>query len=520
MRRIARQPPRRGPRPLAAFVAAIGILLATTSYAQTGETPSNPARYDPKIPRTWADEAVKQLELPLAHPKYSPQHVSEEYYYQLPVRPVWKSYPIYHPDHEPPGYREKLAGLEPEVAFDPAKLVTEQDWIDAGAEIFRAPIAIGGPTVLSSEVLDPAWYERNGIGLTPEGTVPYLRWVIREKGKIEVGNQSCAMCHTRLMPDGSVIEGAQGNFPFEKVIASAIRYRGVPRPVILRLFRQLTTTPWNPPDSFAAMSNEQLAVIREASPSGVIPRQGTSFQSPVRIPDLIGIQDRKYLDASGLVIHRGIGDLMRYAALNQGLDLLARFGDFVPITLGNQRPPPGKGRLEGTNARYSDEQLFALAKFLYALKPPANPNPVDELARRGEQVFQEQSCGTCHTPPLYTNNQLIPAPGFDPPQDHYDKYDVFKGEVGTDPELTRNTRRGTGYYKVPSLKGVWYRGPLGHSGWVATLEDWFDPARLSNDYVPTGFAGTGGLHAVPGHPFGLGLPDGDKQALLAFLRTL
>ena len=49
------------------------------------------------------------------------------------------------------------------------------------------------------------------------------------------------------------------------------------------------------------------------------------------------------------------------------------------------------------------------------------------------------------------------------------------------------TRRGTGYYKIPSLKGVWYRGPFEHNGSVATLEDWFDPARLRDDYVPTGF---------------------------------
>jgi hypothetical protein len=115
---------------------------------------------------------------------------------------------------------------------------------------------------------------------------------------------------------------------------------------------------------------------------------------------------------------------------------------------------------------------------------------------------------------------LVPAPGFDPPAEHRAKYDVMDVVVGTDPELTMNTRRGTGYYKVPSLKGVWYRGPLGHSGWVATLEDWFDPARLQPDYTPTGFAGTEGPHAVLGHPFGLDLPDDDKTALIAYLRTL
>jgi len=50
--------------------------------------------------------------------------------------------------------------------------------------------------------------------------------------------------------------------------------------------------------------------------------------------------------------------------------------------------------------------------------------------------------------------------------------------VGTDPDLSLKTRRGTGYYKAPSLKGVWYRGPFEHNGSVLTLEDWFDPRRL------------------------------------------
>lgn len=82
-----------------------------------------------------------------------------------------------------------------------------------------------------------------------------------------------------------------------------------------------------------------------------------------------------------------------------------------------------------------------------------------------------------------------------------------------------STFAGTGYYKVPSLNGLWYRGPFGHSGSIATLEDWFDPARLRDDYVPTGFAGVGGPRPVPGHEFGLRLPAEDKRALIAFLRT-
>ena len=76
------------------------------------------------------------------------------------------------------------------------------------------------------------------------------------------------------------------------------------------------------------------------------------------------------------------------------------------------------------------------------------------------------------------------------------------------------------YYKVPSLKGVWYRGPFEHSGSVMTLEDWFDPARLRNDYVPTGYRGHTKTRVVKGHEFGLGLTASDKAALVAFLKTL
>ena len=81
--------------------------------------------------------------------------------------------------------------------------------------------------------------------------------------------------------------------------------------------------------------------------------------------------------------------------------------------------------------------------------------------------------------------------GFKVPAGHYQKYDILPVVVGTDPTLALKTRRGTGYYKVPSLKGVWYRGPFEHSGSVATLEDWFDAKRLDDDYVPTGFKGAG-----------------------------
>jgi len=87
--------------------------------------------------------------------------------------------------------------------------------------------------------------------------------------------------------------------------------------------------------------------------------------------------------------------------------------------------------------------------------------------------------------------------------------------------LTLKTRRGTAYYKVPSLKRVWYRSMFGHSGWCATLEDRFDPRHTRDDYLPTGSKPYGEkTYAVKGHPFGPMLSEEDRKALIAFLRTL
>ena len=97
--------------------------------------------------------------------------------------------------------------------------------------------------------------------------------------------------------------------------------------------RRTFAAPWLRPDPNARLeqfSAAEIEAVHFAIPAGVFARQGTSPFSPRRLPDLIGIKERRYLDASGLVRHRDIGDLMRYAALNQGMDMLARFGDFIP----------------------------------------------------------------------------------------------------------------------------------------------------------------------------------------------
>jgi len=165
--------------------------------------------------------------------------------------------------------------------------------------------------------------------------------------------------------------------------------------------------------------------------------------------------------------------------------------------------------------------LYALALYIYSLQPPPNPNPFDERAAAGQKIFSREGCTRCHTPPLYTSNKLTLAQGFDPPADVPAALDILRISVGTDPGLALETRKGTGYYKVPSLKGVWYRGHYLHDGSLASLEEMFDSDRLKETHVPGGWSPlNSSTHAVKGHEFGLHLEPAERDRLIAFLRTL
>ena len=484
---------------------ALAVMLAVTATSVN-------------IPRTWRQSDVSKLEVPLANARYSPIHISEEDYYRIPVRVIYRSYPVYRPGREPAGYMEWLRRQAPQVAFEASNLKTREDWIAAGALVFNAPTSYNPVFFGATELRDPGFYARAGMPIAHDGTIPFARWVIRRKGEVELGSMGCNTCHTRVLTDGTIVPGAQGNNPGDREGASMLRRAaqfGDAAKVLERIrgFARQFEMPWladDPNRRAQAMSLDSLIAAGEAIPPGVTARSNTSIFLPPQIPDLIGVEERRFLDHTGLVRHRSVGDLMRYCSLVQDISARDRYDDSRL-----QRAEGGHGE------RYSDEQLYALALYLYSLRPPRNPNRFDAEAARGKAIFEHAGCTSCHTAPFYTNNKLIPVDGFDPPVDHRQQFDVMEARIGTDPRYSLETHKGTGYYKVPSLKGVWYRSPLEHNGSIATLEDWFDSARLRDDYIPTGFKGYDGrTHSVKGHRFGLDLSPGEKYALITFLKTL
>ena len=478
-------------------------------------------------PRVWADSELTDWPAPIAGLGVRPGFFPEREYYAVPGDNL-RTYPVYAPDREPPGYWERLNRLKPEPLVDPSKIHTPQQWIDAGRRVFEELDATSFRTsdpVLIAKARSRDVVKTSATGsypppasVQPDGTVFQLRWVVTPRG-VQLSYLECGSCHTRFMPDGSHLIGAPENGALADPggIGGELADRDLLQyftgdSLVSANFKTFAV-PWVRPDiheKIKPMTADEFGRLMARTIHGTFPRVNGSPYYMTKIPDLIGIKDRKYIDHTATHRHRGPGDLMRYAALVQGSDAMD-FGTYRFYSDSQRR----------ILYRYDDAVLYALAQYLYSLEPPPNPNRVDEKALIGQKVFQREGCPGCHTPPLYTNNKLTMAQGYTPPADHPFREDILPISVGTDPGLALKTRKGTGLYKVPMLRGVWYRGLYLHDGSVASLEEMFDPDRLRPDHVPGGWKGPGvEKRSIPGHEFGLKLSPADKTALIAFLRTL
>ena len=212
-----------GGKSIGSSAVAIWFLLTLSALTRSSQNEKPGGSFRPNIPKTWDHAAMATLEVPLANPIGSPKHVSADYYYRIPVRPIYKSYPVYAPGHEPPGYMDWLKQQEPAVLWDNGGhrplLHTELDWIRAGEAVFDATVFYD-VIATTADVRRPAWYQKTGALVAKNGTMPFARYAVRKKGEVQVGSNACAMCHPRVMPDGSVLKGAQGNFPFDSRPAS------------------------------------------------------------------------------------------------------------------------------------------------------------------------------------------------------------------------------------------------------------------------------------------------------------
>ena len=401
-----------------------------------------------EVPSPWSDASIAGYRLALAGLGSAPKMVSGAAYYALPEVNL-KTYAVYTPDKEPKGYLEWLQARDPEPMVDVNKLHTREEWIAAGREVFyerELPRYSGSEDNLKL-IRDPRVIEAYKLQTTKDGVLLGLRYLVREKGKVELGTDTCAMCHTRVQPDGSVIEGpANVHTPFGPLMGDLTRrYAGFGAQFLeerrRRQMREDYRVPFLHPDPNLASADlpaEEIARLYDENPLGVHPRTNTSLLYPVKIANLIGIGDMKFFDRTGTGRNRSIADLMRYSgSIADVSDALTEYGAGPDGKL-----DPAKLGLKDGIHRTPDALLYALALFIESLRPPPNPNQPGAASERGQAVFQKQGCGNCHTAPLYTNNRLTLAEGYHPSESVMRLTGAMNISVGTDPNLAHENAQG------------------------------------------------------------------------------
>lgn len=191
-----------------------------------------------------------------------------------------------------------------------------------------------------------------------------------------------------------------------------------------------------------------------------------------------------------------------------------------------------------------------VADWLWDLKPPAFPYPVDsELAAQGETVYRN-NCASCHAfGGEYTGTvEPIKQIGTDPHRLNSYTYELLSNQnmlYAATENRFKHFRKTDGYANLP-LDGVWLRSPYLHNGSVPTMTDLLNPPQdrpqtfyrgnplYDPDHLgfvadaPTSKTGdeyfkfdtTLSGNDNVGHLYGTDLPNNDKQALIEYLKTL
>jgi hypothetical protein len=144
------------------------VLMITGAFGQ-GDPPSASHIV---VPNAWSDSDLAEWATPLPVLGARPGFFSEAEFYKLPVRPLYRAYPVYHPDREPKSYWEWVQKQPPKALLEPQKLHTQNDCLEAGRIVFQELyLAIGFPDLIPLVRSAPA-LEQARIEMLPDGTPP------------------------------------------------------------------------------------------------------------------------------------------------------------------------------------------------------------------------------------------------------------------------------------------------------------------------------------------------------------
>jgi len=136
-------------------------------------------------PRVWNDRDLATWATPVAGINTTPHFLPEQEYYRIPVDNL-RTYPVYHPDHEPRGYAAWLKQQGPKPLIEPTKLRTEKDWLEAGLRVFDeldVPIFRTTDPKAFQYIRDREALKKDRTTVTKDGILPTFRWVVDTKEK-------------------------------------------------------------------------------------------------------------------------------------------------------------------------------------------------------------------------------------------------------------------------------------------------------------------------------------------------
>lgn len=262
-----------------------------------------------------------------------------------------------------------------------------------------------------------------------------------EDGSVRLG-PTCAQCH--VSPDPELSWSAR--LPNRGMDIGRLR------------LLVMGVDPTDPPEGLDTTDIEHLALLGPGRADVL----ADAVFNPYAFPGFAGYRDLPYLHHTANWLHSGTATL-------------AVRCETLFITSNHER------------TRIPRVFAWAVAHYLRDLGalPPLTVLTEEEEAE-GERVFQAADCDRCHEPPLFTSSRRVTVE-----------------QVGTDPLAGESDARGTGLYRIPSLRGVGHVAPYLHHGAFPDLESMFDPQRTE-----------------PGHRYGLELTDEDRAILLRYLRSL
>src|SRR5262249_28669796 len=147
------------------------LLLAFSAMSITGSG----------VPKIWDQRALEDWATPIAALKVRPANYTASEYYAVAADNL-RTYPVYRPDKQPPGYWESVQHKRPEPLVDASLMRTRADWLAAGERAFREldiPLTRSGDPALIAMARDPKTFER--IAGLADGTIHEPRWVVTDR---------------------------------------------------------------------------------------------------------------------------------------------------------------------------------------------------------------------------------------------------------------------------------------------------------------------------------------------------